>query len=99
VRLPTLTANTEYEYYVQITPQEVAHPFLGYSYLPAVCLNPTFSLTVKKMVIHTKHVLKDSNLICETGTNSPALRSEFKDLYLQGERPATSQAAKISDEE
>jgi hypothetical protein len=36
-------------------------------------------------------------LICETGTNSPALRPEFKDLYLKGERPATasSQAAKI----
>jgi hypothetical protein len=44
--------------------------------------------------------IKDSNLICETGTNSPALRPEFKDLYLQEERPATSsQAAKISDEE
>ncbi len=44
-------------------------------------------------------IIKDSNLICETGTNSPALRPEFKDLYLQGERPATAQAAKISDEE
>jgi hypothetical protein len=44
--------------------------------------------------------IKDSKLICETGTNSPALRPEFKDLYLQGEEPATSsQAAKISDEE
>jgi hypothetical protein len=43
--------------------------------------------------------IKDSNLICETGTNSPALRPEFKDLYLQGERPAASQAAKISEEE
>jgi hypothetical protein len=43
--------------------------------------------------------IKDPNLICETGTNSPALRPEFKDLYLQGERPAASQAAKISDEE
>jgi hypothetical protein len=44
-------------------------------------------------------IIRDSNLICETGTNSPALRPEFKDLYLQGERPAASQAAKISDEE
>ena len=43
--------------------------------------------------------IKDSNLMCETGTNSPALRPEFKDLYLQGERPSTPQAAKISDEE
>jgi hypothetical protein len=44
--------------------------------------------------------IKDSNLICEAGTNSPALRPEFKDLYLQGERPTpSSQAAKISDEE
>lgn len=44
--------------------------------------------------------IKDSNLICETGTNSPALRPEFKDLYIQGERPTpSSQAAKISDEE
>ena|ERR671919_2355123 len=45
--------------------------------------------------------IKDSNLICETGTNSPALRPEFKDLFLQGERSTipSSQAAKISDEE
>jgi hypothetical protein len=44
-------------------------------------------------------IIKDSNLICETGNNSPALRPEFKDLYLQEERPATSQAAKIPDGE
>jgi hypothetical protein len=43
--------------------------------------------------------IKDSKLICETGTNSPALRPEFKDLYIQEEKPATSQAAKISGEE
>jgi hypothetical protein len=43
--------------------------------------------------------IKDSNLICETGTNSPALRPEFKDLYIQEEKPTTSQAAKISGEE
>jgi hypothetical protein len=47
--------------------------------------------------------IKDSSLICETGTNSPALRPEFKDLYLQEEKPASraaaSQAAKISGEE
>ena len=43
--------------------------------------------------------IKDSKLICESGTNSPALRPEFKDLYLQGERQATSQEAKTSEEE
>lgn len=44
--------------------------------------------------------IKDSNLICDTGINSPALRPEFKDLYLQEEKPVTSsQAAKITDEE
>jgi hypothetical protein len=43
--------------------------------------------------------IKDSKLICEAGTNSPALRPEFKDLYLHEEKPAASQAAKISDEE
>lgn len=43
--------------------------------------------------------IKDSKLICESGTNSPALRPEFKDLYVQEERPAASQAAKISNEE
>jgi hypothetical protein len=43
--------------------------------------------------------IKDSNLICETGTNSPALRPEFKDLYIQEEKPTTSQAARISGEE
>lgn len=43
--------------------------------------------------------IKDSKLTCEAGTNSPALRPEFKDLYLQEkeEKPAASQAAKISD--
>ena len=35
--------------------------------------------------------IKDSNLICQTGTNSPALRPEFKDLYLQEEKSTTSQ--------
>jgi hypothetical protein len=44
-------------------------------------------------------MVKNSSLICETGTNSPALRPEFKDLYLQEEKPTTSQAAKISGEE
>ena len=44
-------------------------------------------------------MVKDSSLICETGINSPALRPEFKDLYIQEEKPATSQAAKISGEE
>jgi hypothetical protein len=43
--------------------------------------------------------IKDSNLICETGTNSPALRPEFKDLYIQEGKPTTSQAAKILGEE
>jgi hypothetical protein len=45
---------------------------------------------------------KELKPICTTGTNSPALRPEFKDLYLQEEGiPATtsSQAAKVSDEE
>jgi hypothetical protein len=49
-------------------------------------------------------IIKDSNLICETGTNSPALRPEFKDLYLQqqqdeGSATASSQAARVSEEE
>ena len=60
------------------------------------------TITVKNGDVYKACVLtiKDSNLICETGTNSPALRPEFKDLYLQGEEPATSsQAAKISNEE
>jgi hypothetical protein len=49
-------------------------------------------------------IIKDSNLICETGTNSPALRPEFKDLYLQqqqdeGSATASSQAARVSEKE
>jgi hypothetical protein len=43
--------------------------------------------------------IKDSNLICQTGNNSPALRPEFIDLYIQEESPSTSQAAMVSDEE
>jgi hypothetical protein len=59
------------------------------------------NMTVKNGDVYKACVLtiKDSNLICETGTNSPALRPEFKDLYIQEEKPATSQAAKITDEE
>ena len=60
------------------------------------------NMTVKNGDTYKACVLtiRDSNLICESGTNSPALRPEFKDLYLQGESPASSsQAAKISDEE
>ena len=44
VWLPTLTSSPKHEYYVQITPQEVAHPFwVTLSYLPAVYLNPMLS--------------------------------------------------------
>jgi hypothetical protein len=60
------------------------------------------NMTVKNGDVYKACALtiKDSNLICETGTNSPALRPEFKDLYLQKEKTATSsQAAKVSDEE
>lgn len=60
------------------------------------------NVTIKNGDVYKACVLtiKDSNLICETGTNSPALRPEFKDLYLQEQEPATSsQAAKISDGE
>ena len=49
-------------------------------------------------------IIKDSNLICETGTNSPALRPEFEDLYVQDEEAVasaseTSQAAMVPSEE
>ncbi len=61
------------------------------------------NLTVNSGDVYKACILtiKDSNLICETGTNSPALRPEFKDLYLQEQEPAktSSQAAKITDEE
>lgn len=59
------------------------------------------NITVKNGDVYKACVMtiKDSNLICETGTNSPALRPEFKDLYLQEERPPSPQAAMISDEE
>jgi hypothetical protein len=42
--------------------------------------------------------IKDSNLICQTGNNSPALRPEFIDLYMQEEKPPTSQAAILGEE-
>jgi hypothetical protein len=42
--------------------------------------------------------IKDSNLVCQTGNNSPATRPEFVDLYIQEEKPTASQAAIISDE-
>jgi hypothetical protein len=43
--------------------------------------------------------IENSTLICQTGNNSPALRPEFKDLYLEEEQPTTSQSAKIPGEE
>jgi hypothetical protein len=44
-------------------------------------------------------IIKVSNLICETGTNSPALRPEFKDLYVDEEAAVTSQAAMVPNED
>jgi hypothetical protein len=45
--------------------------------------------------------IKDSKLMCQTGTNSPALRPEFIDLFIQeeGSRPSTSQAAMVPEAE
>ena len=43
--------------------------------------------------------VKDSNLICQTGNNSPALRPEFIDLYMQEEKPPTTSQAAILGEE
>jgi hypothetical protein len=43
--------------------------------------------------------LQDSNLICQTGNNSPALRPEFIDLYMQEEKPPTTSQAAILGEE
>ena len=40
--------------------------------------------------------IKDSNLVCQTGNDSPASRPEFIDLYIQEEKP---QAAMVSDKE
>jgi hypothetical protein len=42
--------------------------------------------------------IKDSNLMCQTGNDSPASRPEFIDLYVQEEAPIASQAAMVSDE-
>jgi hypothetical protein len=38
-------------------------------------------------------LIKDSNLICETGNNSRALRPEFIDLHVQGGQPTATEAA------
>jgi DNA gyrase/topoisomerase IV subunit A len=43
--------------------------------------------------------IKHSNLICQTGNNSPALRPEFIDLYMQEEKPSTTSQAAILGEE
>jgi hypothetical protein len=42
---------------------------------------------------------KDSNLMCQTGNDSPASKPEFVDLFVQEEAPTTSQAAMVSDDE
>jgi hypothetical protein len=49
-------------------------------------------------------LIKDSNLMCQTGNNSPAFRPEFIDLHIQQgeEQPRTTTAetaATIADEE
>ena len=46
-------------------------------------------------------LIRDSNLICQTGNNSPALRPEIVDLYIkQGEEATTTinQALSITEE-
>src|SRR5919108_1355194 len=42
--------------------------------------------------------IKDSNLIRQTGNNSPALRPEFIDLYMQEQKPPTTSQAAILGE-
>jgi hypothetical protein len=43
--------------------------------------------------------IKNSNLMCQTGADSPASRPEFIDLFLQEGSSTTSQAALASNEE
>jgi hypothetical protein len=43
-------------------------------------------------------LIKDSNLICETGNNSRALRPEFIDLHIQEEQPIITEAATTTTE-
>ena len=42
--------------------------------------------------------IKDSNLMCQTGNDSPASRPEFIDLYAQEKASTAFQAAMVSDE-
>lgn len=42
--------------------------------------------------------IDDSNLMCQTGNDSPASRPEFVDLFVQEEAPTSSQAAMVSDD-
>ena len=59
----------------------------------------TFPNTTAKMEMNTTYVLKESYLICHTGNNSPALRPEIVELYLQEGKPKSTQATKILGEE
>jgi hypothetical protein len=46
-------------------------------------------------------LIRDSNLLCQTGNNSPALRPEIVDLYIkQGDEAKTiiNQALSITEE-
>jgi hypothetical protein len=44
-------------------------------------------------------LVKDSNLMYQTGNNSPALRPEFIDLNIEEEPTTTAQSASVVDEE
>jgi hypothetical protein len=42
--------------------------------------------------------IQDSNLMCQTGNDSPASRPEFVGLFVQEKAPTASQAAMVSDD-
>jgi hypothetical protein len=67
---------------------------------PAVLLNiwhPNTTVNVGDEYKVWALTIKDSNLVCQTGNNSPATRPEFIDLYTQEEKPTASEAAITSD--
>jgi hypothetical protein len=75
----------------------------GHGFIEYISTFPNMTIKVGEQYKACALLIKDSNLICQTGNNSPALRPEIVDLSFenQGDRSTTtiSQAIEIAEDD
>ena len=73
----------------------------GQGFIEYISTFPNMTIKTGEQYKACALLIRDSNLICQTGNNSPALRPEIVDLYIkQGDEATTTinQALSITEE-